>query len=205
MPLGLAFPVKNSSNHKGSLQTVQSPLRPPALVASETVLSTPYFRIARETFRRADQNEPFDHYTLEHPDGLIILSLTPAEEIILIRQYRPALKQFTLELPCGAIDPGETPLEAARRELYEETGYHCELQQVGIGRIMMNRVASRELCFFGRNAVPDPNFVCREQIEVKLFKPEVFRELVIAGEFEQLATLGTILLAEWKLGFRLFS
>jgi 8-oxo-dGTP pyrophosphatase MutT (NUDIX family) len=170
----------------------------PRFLDSETVFRTPYFSIARDVFAAADSGARFDYYKLDRPDGTIMLGLTPAGEIILVRQFRPALRRFTLELPCGAVDPGESPLEAARREFYEETGYRCSFVPVGLGRIMMNRVAAREHCFFGRDAVRDPQFTPREPIEVRLHSPESFRALVAAGEFEQLATLGTILLAQWK-------
>jgi ADP-ribose diphosphatase len=173
-------------------------LQAPRLVASETVLRTPYFSVARESFAPAGAGEPFDYYKLDRPDGTIMLGLTVAGEIILVRQYRAALKQFTLELPCGAVDPGESPVETAQREFYEETGYRCTFASVGVGRIMMNRVAAKEYCFFGRNAVRDPNFVPREEIEVRLYSPAAFRALVATGGFEQLATLGTILLAQWQ-------
>ncbi len=180
------------------------PLEQPRLLSSETVFRTPYFSIARESFQTAGVEARLDYYKLERPDGLIMLGLTEAGEIILVRQYRPALRQFTLELPCGAVNPGEIPLEAAQREFYEETGYRCAFEPVGTGRIMMNRVAAREWCFFGRGAVRDPDFVRTEAIEVKLLKVEEFRERVLSGEFEQLATLGTILLTQWKLGMSLF-
>jgi len=170
----------------------------PRFLDSETVFRTPYFSIARDVFAAADSGARFDYYKLDRPDGTIMLGLTPAGEIILVRQFRPALRRFTLELPCGAVDPGESPLEAARREFYEETGYRCSFVPVGLGRIMMNRVAAREHCFFGRDAVRDPQFTPREPIEVRLHSPESFRALVAAGECEQLATLGTILLAQWK-------
>jgi len=174
------------------------PLREPRFVASETAFRTPYFSIARESFVAAGSGEPFHYYKLDRPDGTIMLGLTVAGEIILVRQFRPALRRFTLELPCGAVDPGESPAEAARREFYEETGYRCTFVPVGTGRIMMNRVAACEFCFFGRDAVRDPDFAPREEIEVRLYPPESFRQLVAAGGFEQLATLGTILLAQWK-------
>ncbi len=176
----------------------------PRLISGETVLATPFFTVVKERFCHEEKGRTFDYYKLDRPDGVIVLALTTNGEIILVRQYRAALKQFTLELPCGALDPGDSPIQAAERELYEETGYRCTLDPIGIGRIMMNRVAAREHCFFGRNAVLDPNFVPQEEIEVRCFLPDTFRELVRSGGFEQLATLGVILLAGWEHGLREF-
>ncbi len=53
----------------------------------------------------------------------ILATFKNTGEIVLIRQYRPPLDRFVIEFPAGLIDPGETPAEAALRELKEETGY----------------------------------------------------------------------------------
>ncbi|NLS12160.1 NUDIX hydrolase [Vibrio sp. SM6] len=60
---------------------------------------------------------------LHHPGAAIILPLTENGDVILLNQYRPALKRWLWELPAGTLEPGETPLACAARELEEETGY----------------------------------------------------------------------------------
>ncbi len=60
---------------------------------------------------------------LEFSDWACIFAVTDREEVILVRLYRHGVGQIIWEIPGGVIDPGETPLEAARRELMEETGY----------------------------------------------------------------------------------
>lgn len=52
-----------------------------------------------------------------------VMALTPQQEVILIRQYRHGVKDIIWEFPGGVVEPGENPLEGARRELLEETGY----------------------------------------------------------------------------------
>jgi len=57
-------------------------------------------------------------------DGVIgIVPFTDAREVILIRQFRPPVNGYVIELPAGLCDAGESLEEAARRELVEETGY----------------------------------------------------------------------------------
>ncbi|MGL4773279.1 MAG: NUDIX hydrolase [Clostridium sp.] len=58
-------------------------------------------------------------------DGVMILPITEEGEIVLLKQFRPAIGDYLYELPAGMVDQGETVEEAAKRELYEETGLAC--------------------------------------------------------------------------------
>lgn len=168
---------------------------------SRTVFRTEWFSVEEEWFDEVASLRDKPHYRITSSDGVIVLALTEREEIVLVRQFRPAVRQVTLELPCGGVDEGESPLEAARRELHEETGFVCPtLSALGPGRIMANRHAAHEFAFIGTGAVRDPAFVPKEDIEVVLVTPEAFRRLVTTGQFQQLAALGVVLLVEWKLG-----
>lgn len=61
----------------------------------------------------------------DYCDGVMILPITKDNKIIMVKQYRPAINDYIYELPAGIVDPGETIEEAAKRELYEETGLKC--------------------------------------------------------------------------------
>jgi ADP-ribose pyrophosphatase len=60
---------------------------------------------------------------VEHVDCVVILPIDSNGNILLVRQFRHPVDKELLELPAGSIDPGETPEQAATRELREETGY----------------------------------------------------------------------------------
>jgi ADP-ribose pyrophosphatase len=69
---------------------------------------------------------PRDIFVFACPDWCNVLAETPAGELVLIWQYRFGTDALSLEIPGGVIDPGEEPIDAARRELLEETGYEAE-------------------------------------------------------------------------------
>ena len=56
------------------------------------------------------------------PRAVFVAAVTTAEELLLVRQYRHPVRDWTLEVPAGSVADGESPLEAAQRELREETG-----------------------------------------------------------------------------------
>lgn len=60
---------------------------------------------------------------IRHPGASAVVALTETGKIVLVRQYRTAIDRVTVEIPAGKLDPGEDPLECAKRELHEETGF----------------------------------------------------------------------------------
>lgn len=121
------------------------------ILGEETVFSTPWF--ALRALRVAGSAEP--HYALAAPDYVTVLALTPAREVLLVEQFRPAVGRVTLELPSGNVDAGETPIIAAARELREETGYDAGTL-IPLGGLLPDsgRLANRAWGFFAPGAVP---------------------------------------------------
>ncbi|CAN5200403.1 NUDIX hydrolase [soil metagenome] len=93
------------------------------LLSSRELVKTPYFRLRSDRMRLPDGTIKDPYYVLERPDAAITLAITPAGGAVLVRQYRPPLRQEELGLPAGLVEAGESPEWAARRELLEETGY----------------------------------------------------------------------------------
>ncbi len=66
-----------------------------------------------------------DFYVLEAADWVNVIPLTSGGDVVLVRQYRHGLRDLCLEIPGGIIEAGDSPKEAAHRELFEETGYQA--------------------------------------------------------------------------------
>lgn len=79
------------------------------------LLSVRYRHPVRQTER--------DFVVLQPPDWVNVVALTPDEHLVLVRQFRYGIDEFSLELPGGVIDAGEDPVIAGVRELREETGF----------------------------------------------------------------------------------
>jgi ADP-ribose pyrophosphatase len=88
----------------------------------EVAFTTPWFEVVGKTMREGEA----PYYSLRLPDYSVAIALTAEEKVLVVEQYRPALERYTLELPSGLVDPGESPAEAAKRELLEETGYTAD-------------------------------------------------------------------------------
>lgn len=94
----------------------------PAELSEKCVLQTERFRVVE-----IDQSLPEGgirrRHAIRHPGSVVILPLIDENHVCLIRNFRVSVAQWLLELPAGTLEPNEPPLECAKRELVEETGY----------------------------------------------------------------------------------
>ena len=96
------------------------------LVREEGVLDTPVFTVRKHHCRSPKDGADKGFFILDCPDWVQVLAVTAAGEAVLVRQFRQGSRALSLELPGGVVEKGQTPEEAARRELQEETGYTAE-------------------------------------------------------------------------------
>ena len=93
------------------------------IVDSEIVIETPHLRLRRDDVVLPSGRRIENYYVRESRGFSVVFAITPDERVVLVRQYKHGIGKEVLELPAGAIDPGEDPLGCARREFLEETGF----------------------------------------------------------------------------------
>jgi ADP-ribose pyrophosphatase len=94
---------------------------------------------------------------VHHPGACAVLALTTADEVVLVRQYREAVRESLLEIPAGVLDvPGEDAAGCAARELLEETGYRADAPPEPLGWIYTSPGFADERIelFVARNVEP---------------------------------------------------
>ncbi|HSD28492.1 MAG TPA: ankyrin repeat domain-containing protein [Vicinamibacteria bacterium] len=120
-------------------------------------------------------------------DWVVAVARTPDGRVAVVRQFRPAVEQYTWELPSGLIDPGEDPETACRRELLEETGLRAErVTYLGGFRPDAGRLELLQHVFRVEASGPLAEFVPEPGVAVEYVAPEAVLALIRAGSFCQM-------------------
>jgi len=93
---------------------------------SKEVYSCKLFKVTED--KAVDKKEGFEiaRSVVRHAGSAVMMAVDDKNRILLVRQYRLPADKYLWELPAGKVDDGEKPLEAAKRELTEETGYSAK-------------------------------------------------------------------------------
>ncbi len=166
---------------------------------SEAIQDCRVFSVRRIRARSPRTGDAHDFFALDSSDWVNVVAITPEESVVMVRQFRHGAGQVTLETPGGLVDPGETPAEAAARELLEETGYAAD-EIVPLGALNPNPAlfSNRLHGFLARGARP----VCEvrndrtEETHVELVPLAELREAVRAGRVDHALVIAVAYLYE---------
>ncbi len=166
------------------------------LTRNEEYLS-PWVSVIRKEVQFAEGEQPEVYHSLSQPDYVAILARTKTGLIPLVRQYRPAVEDYTWELPAGLVEEGESPTDTCGRELLEETGLTAEaISYLGAYYPDTGRLGNQMHAFFVDASVPDPVFVPESGLEVKFVTSTDLVEYTRAGSFRHQLHIGVLAIAQ---------
>lgn len=158
-------------------------------LSRETIFSKYGKKIDKVIFRLPTGGDADFYLTGKDSRIVAVLAFTQDNQIILVQQFRPGPQKILLELPGGSINKGETPLEAARREFLEESGYTGDFEYVAESIVDAYSGATR-YHFVARNCkkIQEPIDTDVEFTNVVLMRLEQFRRHLLAGQLSDIAT-----------------
>ena len=150
-----------------------------------------------------DATEPEIYHSLAQSDYIVALARLPDGRIPIVRQFRPAVEQYTYELPAGLLDKDESPENAARRELKEEAGLDS-ITVTPLGSLFADtgRLENKIHSFFIEASAPDRGFAGEIGVDFEFVLPSVIFERIRTRQFSNLMHIGVLMLAQMA-GFRL--
>jgi ADP-ribose pyrophosphatase len=143
-----------------------------------------------------------DAEVVRHPGSVVIVPVTAANDVILVRQYRHAIGRYTWELPAGSLKPGENVVAAARRECHEEIGMVPERLEALGSFFPTPGYCNEEMHFFLAAGLREPRAGDEEahqdedeDIETRQVSLDKLREMIRRGDIVDLKTVSGLALA----------
>jgi 8-oxo-dGTP pyrophosphatase MutT (NUDIX family) len=163
---------------------------------SEYLIKRPWLTARRDKLQLPDGRVVPEYYVLEYPDWVNVIAITKNGQFVMERQYRYGANSTNYEIPCGVMEDGETPLEAIKRELLEETGYGggewSELMTISANPTSMTNMTH---CFVaeGVEIVSEQHLDDTEDLEVHLLSHEEVLSLLRNNEIIQSLMIAPLL------------
>lgn len=158
------------------------------LLSTEYLHREPWLTVRRDKVRLPNGTVFPDYYVLEYPMWINVLALTPEGKFVMVKQYRHGLGIVATELCAGVAEPGETPLEAAQRELLEETGFgggEWELNMVISANPGSQNNLSYSFIARGVERISGQHLDATEDIKVEILSEEEVWRMLVNDEMKQ--------------------
>jgi 8-oxo-dGTP pyrophosphatase MutT (NUDIX family) len=173
------------------------------VLKSEIVYRCQLFSVRRDRSRSLRSGQTADFHVLETSDWVNVVPLTCEQQVVMVRQFRHGIRDITLEVPAGLIDPADrAPAQAAQRELREETGYVAH-ELISLGTVHPNPAIMNNHChIFVARAVElqgAPQWDGTEELAVELVPLAHVPELIVNGTISNALTLVAFHLLELRM------
>lgn len=178
-------------------------LRPWRVLESTYRIETPFLRLRADRVELPSGQVVDEYFVRESRGFAVVFALTPDERVVLVRQYKHGVAEIVTELPAGAIDPGESAVACAVRELAEETGYTgAPPEPVRTFIIDPTNAAGRFHLFVVRDAqrTCEPDLDVTEEIDVSLAGIDDVRGMAYDGRIASGSQVAATLVALAYLG-----
>lgn len=163
-----------------------------------TVLSTPFISVWEDDVELPNGHTIKDYSLVGLGDGVLVVATDEADNLIMFKEYKYAADSVLLGFPGGGIDKAESPVEAAARELFEETGYQAaELEYIAPLHVYPSKIIHINHIVRARNArkVAEPKHELTEFIgEIELIKLDDIAKLQQAGQLNATYLLAALAL-----------
>jgi 8-oxo-dGTP pyrophosphatase MutT (NUDIX family) len=169
------------------------------VLETELLQDCAVFSVSRTLAKSPRTGESHSFFRLDSPDWVNIVPITPGGDVVMVKQFRHGLDDFTLEIPGGLIDPGEAPVEAAGRELLEETGYRAaEIVPLGDANPNPALFGNTLHAFLGRDVewIAEVRNETTEETHVEVVSPAGLPRLVWEGAVNNTLVLASFYLLE---------
>ena len=160
------------------------------------------FNIVKENYT-LENGVTSDMDFIQHPGAAAMVPMLNDREVVLIKQYRHAIREFIWEIPAGTLDPNESPLTCARRELIEEIGYSAkDWHQLGSITPLPGYSNERIHIFLAQDLRPaEQQLDTDEMINVHKMNLSKALQMILAGEINDGKTIsGLFLASHWLNG-----
>ncbi len=171
--------------------------RPITTIDSRIAWECPWYKVRQDKIRLPDGNDGI-YNVIEMNDSVWIVPVTTAGEIVLIHNYRHTLGEWCWELPAGHIETGQSPEDAARQELLEETGGTTDEWRFLLRASTLNGIGDHHGHFFLATDVTlgEPQHEQAEVITVHTFSLEKAVAMARSGQINDAVSVMALLLAE---------
>jgi ADP-ribose pyrophosphatase len=161
------------------------------ITSSKEVYNCGLFRVTEDQAVDPKTGFQIKRSVVRHLGSAVMMAVDENKRILLVRQYRLPAEKYLWELPAGRLDAGEKPLQAAKRELKEETGYRArKWTKLASYFVSPGYVQERMTIFLAENLTAgDPTPMDDERIETRWFTKKELAERIESGKIDDAKTL----------------